>query len=68
MPKPTICPNPGCQSHEFEAVHMFGGTDHDAYIIQCRKCGTAIGAVNKFYPLTAAIGNIEEKITGSRSI
>jgi hypothetical protein len=66
--KPTRCPNQNCDSHSFEAVPMFQCTDHAAYIIQCAKCGTPIGAVNSTFPITAAIGNIEAKLTASRSI
>lgn len=68
MPKPTKCLNQNCDSHSFEAVRMFDGTDHACYVIQCGKCGTPIGVANSTYPITVAIGKIEAKLTGSRSV
>jgi aspartate carbamoyltransferase regulatory subunit len=68
VPKQTKCPNQNCDSREFEAVPMFQGTGRAAHVIQCRKCGTAIGAANSLSPVKNAIGNIEAKITGSKTV
>jgi hypothetical protein len=69
--KATICPNSGCNSHEFEAIEMQtqpinGGMPW--FIVQCKVCGYPIGVLNNTIPLSNAIRNIETKLTNSRSL
>ena len=71
MPKSTICPNPNCDSHEFEAVEMLKQPIKAAmpwFIVQCKACGYPIGVLNNTIPLANAIRNIETKLTNSKSL
>jgi hypothetical protein len=68
MPRQTKCPNQNCDSHAFEAVPIFQGTENAAYIVRCGVCGTAIGVINDITPLKTAIRNIEVKLTGFKSL
>jgi ribosomal protein S14 len=63
MPKSAKCPNPNCDSHEFESSPMQNLIPNQpVYIIQCQKCGHPIGVVSDLYQIRNTLRNTGTKI------
>jgi ribosomal protein S14 len=65
MLKPAGCPNPHCDSHEFEQTNDIS---REFLIVQCAKCGRPIGTINNLFQIKNTLRNIARKIGAEATI